>query len=117
MCKECPEDHQAVYIGESASTGFIRGREHWYQYKQHGLGKESGKHSALGRHVDMEHKGDHSVEFSMKIWSHHLNSTHVRQITEAVRINTCKSDNLINTRGEQDSDIVAEESGPRVSRV
>ena len=67
--------------------------------------------------MDIKHGGDHSVEFSMKIWSHHLNSTHVRQITEAVRINTFKSDNLINTRGEQDSDIVAEESGPRVSRV
>ncbi len=116
QCRECPEDHQAVYIGETSSSGFIRGKEHWYQYQQHALGKKSGEHSALGRHVNNKHEGDHKVEFSMKIWSHHLNSTHVRQVTEAVRINTCKSENLINTRGEKDSDIVSEESG-RVSRL
>ena len=27
-CKGCPEGSQAVYVGQSASTAFVRGKEH-----------------------------------------------------------------------------------------
>ena len=109
QCQRCPEDaNNTVYIGETSSTGFIRGREHQAQYRHHGLGNPSGEMSAMGRHVDEVHDGDHSVPFKMTILGHYQAQTHVRQIAEAARINMSESGSLINTRGERDGDMVSD---------
>ena len=109
QCQECPEDaNNTVYIGETSTTGFIRGREHLLQYKHHGLGNPSGEMSTMGRHVDEAHEGDHTVQFKMTVLGHYQASTHVRQVAEAARINMSKSGSLINTRGERDGDIVSD---------
>ena len=109
-CCSCPEG-KGVYLGETATTAFIRGREHTYQYKLHSEGKEGGKQSVMGRHVQEVHQGDHTVQWTMRVLSHHLAETHKRQCTEAVRIDLADPDSLINTRKERGPDLVSQASG------
>ena len=71
QCKECPTEDTAVYFGETSSTGYVRGREHWAQYLHHSKGNISGQDSVLGRHVREVHDNNHDVEFQMKVLSHH----------------------------------------------
>ena len=107
QCQHCPSEDQAVYIGESSTTGYIQGKQHMAQYKYHSRGSESGKDSVLGRHVVEYHGGDHNIKFKMVVTSHHPSRTHTRQIEEAARIKLCKSSSLINGRDERDSDLVS----------
>ena len=44
QCLEYPIEDQAVYIGETSTTGYIRGNEHRYQYRHHGLMTSSKQH-------------------------------------------------------------------------
>ena len=78
QCKDCPPEDKAVYFGETSTTGFIRGKEHWAQYQHSKKGNVSGKDSVLGRHVREKHDNNHEVAFSMKIVSHHPCNTHLR---------------------------------------
>ena len=95
-----------VYFGESATTAFVRGHEHKYQYGLHERGLEGGKKSVCGRHVAEKHQGDHSVTWSMTVLSHYLGETHQRQVDESTRIDNTEEDKLINTRGERGSDLI-----------
>ena len=70
-------------------------------------GSESGKDSALGRHVVECHGGNHNIGFKMVITGHYPSQTHIRQIAESARIKLCKSSSLIDGRDERDSDLVS----------
>ena len=59
-----------MYIGETSTTGYIRGNEHRYQYRHHGLGNPSGKDSVLGRHVVERHGEGRTVQSRMVVLSH-----------------------------------------------
>ena len=66
----------------------------------------SGKDSVIGRHQVECHDSDHSItDFSMKVWTHHLGSTHQRQVREKVLIDEYAT---INTRTEMGSDLVSQ---------
>ena len=104
---ECQQEGcGGIYIGESATTAFVRGSEHSYQYGLHKRGLEGGRKSVCGRHVVEKHQGDHSVSFSMSVLSHYLGETHQRQVDESTRIDCTEEDRLINTRGERGSDLI-----------
>ena len=105
-CNTCPQG-EAVYIGESASTAYVRGEEHLNQLDYHQRNLEAGRSSVLGRHQRDHHNGDHNTNFTMEVNSHHLAQPHIRQVTESVMIENSESSSLINTRGEKTSDIVA----------
>ena len=109
VCQSCPGGTK-IYIGESSSTSYTRGKQHLYQYKLHGEGKKGGKDSVMGRHVDEKHGGDHTVKFSMTVLSSHVAQPHVRQCSEKARIDHIGQDNLINARGERATDMVSQTS-------
>ena len=110
-CQECP----CVYIGETSSTAHVRGAEHANQLRLNQEGKKGGETSVMARHIRERHDGDFDTKFKMSVTSHHLNQTHQRQVSEAVRIGEVEEDHLINTRSERPSDLVSE-AGARVSR-
>ena len=106
VCRQCSH----VYIGETATTSFIRGKEHMYQYKLWREGKVGGQNSVMGRHSEKCHQGGF-VEFDMAVLSHHLADTHVRQISESVRIDEVDPEMLINTRKEKGIGLLSQASG------
>ena len=105
-CNICPKEEPGIYIGETSSTAFIRGREHKNQYRLFKEGKVSGKDSVIGRHQVECHNSDHSVtDFSMRVWNHYLGSTHQRQVNEKVLIDQYAT---INTRTEMGTDLATQ---------
>ena len=111
LCQECP----CLYIGETSTTAHTRGAEHANQLRLNQEGKKGGEASVMARHIRERHEGDFNTTFKMQVTSHHLNQTHQRQISEAVRIGEVDEDLLINTRSERPADLVSE-AGARVSR-
>ena len=105
-----------MYIGETSTTAHTRGAEHANQLRLNQEGKKGGEASVMARHIRERHNGDFNTNFKMLVTSHHLNQTHQRQISEAVRIGEVDEDHLINTRSERPSDLVSE-AGARVSRT
>ena len=114
-CQSCPEDGQAVYIGQTASTAFTRGREHANQYRLSKEGKSAGSSSVMARHAREAHQGDLDTKYKMEVLSCHLNQAHVRQCAEGVRIKEVPEDLLINNKSEGGSDMVTRGSS-QVSR-
>ena len=106
VCRSCSN----VYIGETASTSYIRGKEHVYQYKLWRERKVGGQNSVMGRHSEKCHEGEY-VEFNMSVLSHHLADTHVRQISESANIDEVDPDKLINTRRERGVGLLSQASG------
>ena len=108
-CLKCPGGK--VYIGETSSTAFVRGKEHQYQYKLHKENKKGGENSAMGRHIELLHEGEHHDEFSMKVIGQYLARPHQRQVAESITIDNLDNDLLINTRKERSLDQVTQFSG------
>ena len=76
------------------------------QFRLFQEGKVSGKDSVIGRHQVECHNSDYAItDFSMRIWTHHLGSTHQRQVSEKVLIDEYAT---INTRTEMGSDLASQ---------
>ena len=99
-CQSCPEGSQAMYIGQTASTAFTRGKEHANQYRLSKEGKRAGASSVMARHAREAYQGDLDTEFKMDVLSCHLNQAHVRQCAEGVRIKEVPGELLINNKSE-----------------
>ena len=115
-CKQCQGEEKPVYIGETASTAFVRGSEHQSQLVYHNRETKSGLSSVLGRHNKECHNGAKNTEFQMKVLTHHLAQCHMRQVTEAVMIENSKSSNLMNNRNERGADRTTDTSIRRYKR-
>ena len=81
----------ARYIGESARSGYERGREHLDDYLHRREDSHMAKHSML------EHPGE-EVTFKMKVLAKHK-SAFERQVTEAVLIEMGDDGRLLNSKG------------------
>ena len=94
-CKLCKERNKEIsYEGETARTGYIRGREHQKELEN------KSKRSVLYKHVLKEHQEEQeAVEFQMKI----VKSFHDplnRQIDESIRIRSKNPNSLLNSKAE-----------------
>ena len=88
-CQLCPENNQAVYIGETARNLYSRGREHTRNYEK----KES--ESFMYKHQQEKHHGVHP-NFKAKIL-YSFQDSFSRQTAEGVCIRRCKRD-ILNTK-------------------
>ena len=85
-CQLCPEDHQAVYIGETARNMYTRGREHVRNYEK----KE--KESFIYKHQNEKHAGT-LPNFKAKVL-YIFQDCLSRQTAEGVCIRRCKKEIL-----------------------
>ena len=92
-CETCHLDgRKTVYEGETGKNGYTRGAEH-----QDSL-RLKDEENALWKHCMVEHGGVRA-SFSMKVCGR-FHSCLVRQVDEAVRIDSCKADCLMNSKTE-----------------
>ena len=91
---ECREEGcGAKYIGETSSNAYTRGREHLQALQHHHTS------SPLWKHTENAHK--HSTpKYSMKVTGIYKHDATLRQISEAVKINTAPQDKLLNDKSE-----------------
>ena len=87
ICGGC----EATYIGETARSAYVRGKEH-----SKGLEKRD-KSSVLWRHAQEEHNSQ-TPAYKMNVTGVYGTDAMLRQIAEAVKIRN--NDNLINAKGE-----------------
>ena len=87
-------EQKNIYKGESASNGYTRGSKH-----QSDLNSRNVKNSPLWRHCRDFH-GSTMQGFQMKVTGTFKNDAMLRQITEAVQIESTNPNNLMNTRAE-----------------
>ena len=80
-----------MYIGESARSGYERGREHLDDYLH---GRED---SHMAKHRMLEHPGE-EVNFKMKVLAKHI-SAFERHVKEAVLIEVADEKRLLNSKG------------------
>ena len=114
-CRTCPEEARCVYIGQSSSTAYVRGREHAAQFRLAKEGRRGGVSSVMARHAREVHQGNMDIDFKMEVLSSHLQKAHVRLCSEAVRIQEVPEHLLINNKAEGGSDLVTRSSS-QVSR-
>ena len=92
-CETCHMDgRKTVYEGETGKNGYTRGAEH-----QDSL-RLKDEENALWKHCMVEHGGVRA-KFSMKVCGR-FHSCLVRQVDEAVRIDSSKADCLMNSKTE-----------------
>ena len=89
---DCQERN--IYKGESSRNGYTRGLKH-----QSDLNSRNAKNSALWKHCRDVHRST-MQEFQMKVTGTFKNDAMLRQITEAVQIESTNPNNLMNTRAE-----------------
>ena len=94
-------------MGQSASTAWVRGKEHAAQYRLAKEGRRGGASSVMARHAREVHGGDMSIGFKMEVLSCHLQQAHIRQCAKAVRIQEVPEHLLINNKSEGGSDLVS----------
>ena len=90
-CQLCPEDNQAVYIGETARNMYTRGREHVRSFEN----KE--KESLIYKHQSEKHDGS-QPDFKAKVL-YFFQDCLSRQTAEGVCIRRCTT-NILNTKAE-----------------
>ena len=83
-----------VYHGESAENGFTRGQKHMTD-----LAAQNESNSPLWRHCKEAHGGE-MQNFSMSITGSFRNDPMLRQISEAIQIESTPPELLMNTRSE-----------------
>ena len=88
-CQICPEDNQAVYLGETARNLYTRGREH-----KGNLDKKR-QESFMYKHQTEAHNGMEG-EYKAKVKCS-FNDTLSRQVAEGVLIRRCQK-NVLNTK-------------------
>ena len=89
---ECNKDDE--YRGESGGNGFTRGLKHLDDLRARNV-----KNSPLWRHCRDVHNGE-MQRFKMRITGTFRNDAMLRQITEAVQIDSVEPGRLMNTRTE-----------------
>ena len=100
-CLKKSEDTQEAeggifqYIGESARSAYERGANHLYDRKRLDLGSHMLKH-AVQCHGDEDPE---TVKFHMRVLQYHKSSFE-RQIDEAVKIQTNRQNNILNSKSE-----------------
>ena len=87
-------DVKNVYKGESADSGYTRGKKHITD-----LNARNVKNSPLWKHCRDIHANE-LQEFQMKVTGTFKNDAMLRQITEAVQIDNLDPAKLMNTRAE-----------------
>ena len=90
-CQLCPDNNQAVYIGETARNLYTRGREHNRNYEK----KEN--ESFIHKHQEEKHHGM-LPNFNSKVL-YSFQDCLSRQTAEGVCIRRCKKD-ILNTKSE-----------------
>ena len=93
-CVQCKgTDKEASYIGESARSGYERGRDHQEDYEKMEFDSHMLMHQILS-HGELQEK----LTFSMKILKVHT-SAFMRQVHEAVAIEMNEKNNILNSKG------------------
>ena len=92
---ECEEPNcNKVYKGETSNNAYTRGKQH-----QEVLGVKNAVNSPLWGHCVAEHGGE-MKKFSMTVTGTFRNDAMLRQIAEAVQINSTNHNGLMNDRAE-----------------
>ena len=91
VCQICPEDNQAVYLGETARNLYTRGREH------KGNLEKKRQESLMYKHQTEVHNGMEG-EYKAKVKCS-FNDTLSRQVAEGVLIRRCQK-NVLNSKAE-----------------
>ena len=87
-------EEKDTYKGESAGNGYTRGMKHLTDLNRH-----DATNSPLWRHCRDIH-GNAMQEFQMKVTGTYKNDAMLRQIMEAVQIESTNPVSLMNTRAE-----------------
>ena len=90
-CQLCPEDNQAVYLGETARNLYTRGKEHQRNYSKEEAESFMYKHQK-DRHHGAEANFTAEVKASFK-------DCLSRQVAEGVHIRRCEKE-LLNSKSE-----------------
>ena len=90
-CQQCPEDSQAVYVGETARNVYTRGREHTKNYDQKKAESFMLRHQT-DRHALAE------ADFKARVVGSYRDCLS-RQIAEGVQIRRCEKETL-NSKAE-----------------
>ena len=88
---DCEKD---IYKGETACNAYTRGKEHMGRLAARDL-----SNSPLWRHCLEQHEGE-TQTFLMSVTGAYRNDTMLRQITEAVQINSMDPNRRMNDRSE-----------------
>ena len=91
-CQMCPEDRQAVYLGETARNLYTRGREHTGNYQK----KKDGE-SFMAKHQEDRHFGA-GADFEARVRSSFKDCLS-RQVSEGVYIRRCEKE-ILNSKAE-----------------
>ena len=96
-CEECEatDNQERVYIGETARTPYIRGREHMEDLRHR------REKSTLWKHCRKFHQSeDQGRKFRMDVTGAYRNDAMLRQIGEATRIQRVPAQHLMNDKTE-----------------
>ena len=95
-CEECEtSSHEKVYIGETARTSYIRGREHIEDFNN------KRERSVLWKHCREFHQGEVlGRKFRMDVIGVYTNDAMLRQVGEATRIQRTPEQHLMNDKTE-----------------
>jgi hypothetical protein len=103
-CKICPaeqgDDFTAVYTGESGYSAYTRLQDHSKAIRRKEEDNAFAKHLA-GHHPEREGEEGH---FSFKV-ERTFSKPMPRQVFEAVRINSCQADIVLNSRSEWEQPV------------
>ena len=92
-CSGMPSPGRYRYIGKTARNAYTRGREHLSMLKNR------NKASVLWEHCKDVHSGN-MVHFKMSVIKRYKNDAMMRQIMEAVIIESSEQGELLNTKQE-----------------
>ena len=90
-CQLCPEDQQAVYLGETAQNVYTRGKEHQRNYAKR------EPESFMHKHQQAKHYGA-EADFKAKV-KYSFKDCLSRQVAEGVCIRRCEKE-VLNTKAE-----------------
>ena len=92
-CKNCKEDVEKKYVGQTGRTVYHRMKEHIAKWES------KSEDSALFKHSEQCHDGE-SFEIGVKVLASCYGKPTTRLITEAVTINEVPEENSLNERTE-----------------
>ena len=93
-CSKCQEgSREAIYIGESGRSGYVRGKEHLAAIKE----PHKHKNNAFAKHVLEHHRGEKDVKFTIDIIKSYKKPLE-RQVREGVEIYRANPDIRMNSK-------------------
>ena len=96
-CEECEtlSTNEKVYIGETARTSYLRGREHWEDLNH------KREKSVFWKHCRKYHQSEtRGRRFRMDVTGIYTNDAMLRQVGEATRIQRTSEQHLMNDKSE-----------------